>query len=134
MSGMQKWIGGAIKHPGKLSKLADKLGFEDKPFMKRSLREQKMILDACVDEYGYRSCLGSAMLLRNIPSISRDPRMRERAERLKDYLVSKYGAQPRRSNPRTSEWQAVPAILMHVNIGRAKLTATQVSQLTVETL
>ena len=131
-----KWISGAIKHPGKLSALARRLGFDDKPFMKRSFTEQKQIFDACVDEYGYRSCLGSAMLLRNLPAISRDARMRTRATAIKDYLVKKYGGPgsfgPRR-NPPDGEWDAIPAIFMHVHIGKATLTATQVTQLTMET-
>jgi hypothetical protein len=131
-----RWIGGAIKHPGKLSKLAEQLGFEKKPFMSRSLAEQKRILDACVEEYGYRSCLGSAMLLHNLPSISRSPPMRTRATALKDYLVTRYGGHGSfgpRSNPAHGEWNAVPAILMHVDISKAKLTATQITQLTLET-
>lgn len=131
-----KWIGTAIKHPGKLSRMADQLGFERKPFMARSLAEQKKILDACVEEYGYRSCLGSTMLLRNLPAISKSSRMRTRATALKDYLVRKYGGKGSfgpRSNPANGEWAAVPAILMHVDISKAKLTATQITQLTFET-
>lgn len=131
-----QWIGSAIKHPGKLSKLAAKLGFEKKPFMKRSFAEQKKVMDACVDEYGYRSCLGSAMLLRNLPSISRDPKMSARATALKDYLVRRHGGPgsfgPRR-NPPGGEWDAVPVLFMHVDIGKVRLTSRQVTELELET-
>lgn len=131
-----KFMGDAIKHPGKLSALADRLGFEKKPFMKRSFAQQKQILDACVDEYGYRSCLGSTLLLRNFPAIRDDPRMRARATGLKDYLVTKYGGPgsfgPRR-NPANGEWDAVPAILMHIDISKVTLTARQVTEIQLET-
>ena len=132
-----KWISGAIKHPGKLSKLAKRLGLDKKPFMKRSMAEQKKILDLCMVEYGYRSCLGSTLLLRNLPAIKADPRSRARATALKDYLVSRYGGPGSfgpRSNPPDGEWEAVPVVLMYVHIGKAKLTATQITQLTVETM
>lgn len=131
-----KWMKGAIKHPGKLSQLADKLGFDKKPFMKRSFAEQKKIFDACIDEYGYRSCLGSAMLLSNFPAIKYDPKRRDRATALKDYVKTKYGGPgsfgPRR-NPPDGEWDAIPAILMHVDIGKVKLHVRQLTELQLET-
>lgn len=132
-----KWIGTAIKHPGKLMQIADRMGFEKKPFMRRSMAEQKTILDACVAEYGYRSCLGSTMLLHNLPAIRNDSQMRTRATALKDYLVRTYGGRGAfgpRQNPAHGEWDAVPAILMHVDLSKARLTATQITQLTMETM
>lgn len=131
-----QWMSQAVRHPGKLSKLAAKLGFEKKPFMSRSLAEQKQILDACMHEYGYRSCLGSTMLLAQFPAIKRDPKMSRRAEALREYLVSKYGGPGSfgpRQNPPDGEWDAVPAILMHIDLGKVKLTSRQVTELELET-
>lgn len=131
-----RWIDGAIKHPGKLSKLAARMGLDDKPFMRRSFAEQKKILDACVGEYGYRSCLGSAMLMANLPAIRDDPRKSARAVALKDYLVKKYGGpgsfSPRR-NPPDGSWDAIPVIFVHLDLGNVRLTSRQVTELQLET-
>lgn len=128
--------GAAIIHSGKLHKLAEQMDFNAKPFLQRLPSEQHRILDACVEEYGYRSCLGSTMLLGNLPEVHRQPRTLSRVRFLTEYLVSKYGgseaAGPRR-NPPDGSWSAVPAILMHVDVGSTKLTMTQVTQLTMET-
>jgi hypothetical protein len=75
-----KWLAGAITRPGKLGGP----GFLSKP-----LKTQKQILDRCERQYGYRSCLGSVMILQRIPATA--ARFGPRLAQLKSYLVKKYG-------------------------------------------
>ena len=58
-------------------------------YLSKSDAERHKILDACVRKYGYRSCLGSVMVLRRPLSQRGNPKL------IKDrkYLVNKYGGQ-----------------------------------------
>lgn len=76
----QKWLAGAITRPGKLGGA----GFLSKP-----VKTQKGILDRCERQYGYRSCLGSVMVLQRIPHTQ--AKWGKRLAQLKGYLVKKYG-------------------------------------------
>ena len=60
-----------------------------KGFLTKPAREQHKLLDGCVKKYGYRSCLGSVMVLnrnREIKSLHG-----KKIDSLKNYLRKKYG-------------------------------------------
>jgi hypothetical protein len=71
-------------------------GYTSKPAKKRH-----KILEACVDEYGYRSCLGSVMVLLKNSEIS--AKVRKTLTSDKEWLMKKYGGPgsfgPRSGNP-----------------------------------
>jgi hypothetical protein len=102
----KKWLSAAIRRKGKLG---------GKGFLSKSRAEQKRILDRCVDEYGYRSCLGSVMVLERIPATQ--AKHGRTLATLRRYLGKTYGgsgsfAAPRRrralANP--GEFTFVPEI------------------------
>lgn len=92
----KKWIGKAITRPGKLGGAG---------FLSKSKAAQEKILRGCVAEYGYRSCLGSVMILERIPDIQN--RWGIRLAGLRHFLVRNFGGPgsfgPRR-NPDDPEW------------------------------
>lgn len=63
-----------------------KLGGRD--FLTKSIAEQHRLLDNCVRNYGYKSCLGSVQVLSRSRSIKR--RHGPKINSLKHYLMSKY--------------------------------------------
>jgi hypothetical protein len=75
----RKWVADAITRPGKLG---------GKGFVTKPVKTQKQILDRCIKGYGYRSCLGSVMILERLPA---NERHFTRLAGLRNYLVSKYG-------------------------------------------
>ncbi len=111
-------------HPGRLAAMDRKMRFDQKTFLSRTAAEQKRIVDACVAEYGYRSCLGSLMALRNAEGLPMS---------LESYLVRKHGSTRARFG-RGVEWEAIPAILMHVPPGQVRLTKDQAEVLSAETV
>ena len=74
------WIGKAITRPGKLGGAG---------FLSKSKAAQEKILRGCVTEYGYRSCLGSVMILERIPDIQN--RWGARLAGLRHFLVRNFG-------------------------------------------
>jgi len=76
----KKWIGKAITRPGKLGGAG---------FLSKSKVAQEQILRGCVAEYGYRSCLGSVMILERIPDIQN--RWGTRLAGLRHFLVRNFG-------------------------------------------
>lgn len=72
----QQWI----TRPGKLGGIG---------FLSKSPQVQHRLLNKCVDEYGYRSCLGSLMVLNRNRSIKR--RHGKKIDKLKNWLKMKYG-------------------------------------------
>lgn len=58
-------------------------------FLSRPFSEQKAILDRCVPEWGYRSCLGSIMVLERNRAVQ--AAHGKVLKRLRDYLVETYG-------------------------------------------
>jgi hypothetical protein len=76
----QLWIGRAIRREGKLGGT----GYTGRPWS-----ERKPILDACVQQYGYRSCLGSIQVLLNLGTAGRTAT--DVLEHDKEYLVTTYG-------------------------------------------
>jgi len=74
------WIGKAITRPGKLGGAG---------FLSKSKAAQEKILRGCVAEYGYRSCLGSVMILERIPDIQN--RWGARLAGLRHFLVRNFG-------------------------------------------
>jgi hypothetical protein len=117
----KRWAKKAVKRPGKLG---------GKGFMSKPFAEQKKILRRCVREYGYRSCLGSIMFIHNI---NKDPKIRAKAKKLKDWLVREYGGSYNtRKNPPDGSWEAVPILLVeYVGYGLAavRLTDAQAREL-----
>jgi len=77
-----KWMAKAITRPGKLG---------GKGFLSKPRDTQKKILRKCVDHYGYRSCLGSVMILERVPSV-RAGHGRTLAM-LRKFLVKDYGGE-----------------------------------------
>lgn len=75
-------------------------GFLSRPFI-----EQRAVLDNCVAEYGYRSCLGSILALERNGVIQR--RYSAILTRLRRYLVETYG---RGVTERVAATDAVPAL------------------------
>jgi hypothetical protein len=69
-----------VTRPGKLG---------GKGFLTKPKREQQRLLDACVEEYGYRSCLGSITALERSTSIQ--SKYGKTLTRLRDYLRETYG-------------------------------------------
>lgn len=67
-------------------------GYTDK-----TQKERRKILDRCVKEYGYRSCLGSIMVLLRSTELHKDTR--KKLEKDKKYLMDKYGGPGSFSNP-----------------------------------
>lgn len=114
--GDARWIQHAIRHPGKLGGA----GFLDRP-----LREQQQILDACVDEYGARSCMGSIMLLERIQPAGR----RERLAELHRYLSQHPGRGLRRNPDDDGQWAAIPLVCVPHEIEGVTLTRAQVTEL-----
>lgn len=118
----RKWIGKAITRPGKLG---------GKGFVSKPQAEQRKILRGCMRRHGYRSCLGSVMLLENV--LLRDPDQRGRMKKLRMWMVAAHRKNPgefARSNPRDGSWAAVPAIVVPFNIRTVTLTAVQLRELT----
>ena len=58
-------------------------------FLSKSSSEQYRLLDKCVREYGYRSCLGSVMVLQRSRAINSS--YGAKLNNLKNYLKRKYG-------------------------------------------
>lgn len=75
-----KWISKAITRPGKLG---------GKGFLSKPRDTQKKILRKCVDHYGYRSCLGSVMILERIPATQ--SKYGRTLATLRRFLVKDYG-------------------------------------------
>jgi hypothetical protein len=75
-SGSSQWI----TRPGKLG---------GPGFLSKSSKDQHRLLDKCVREYGYRSCLGSVMVLQRSRSIN--SKYGSKLNSLKNYLKRKYG-------------------------------------------
>jgi hypothetical protein len=73
--GYNKWI----TRPGKLG---------GRGFLSKSSTEQHRLLDKCVKEYGYKSCLGSVLVLNRSQSIRRS--YGTKIDKLKNYLQTKY--------------------------------------------
>jgi hypothetical protein len=121
--GAKKWIAKAITRPGKLG---------GKGFVSKPVAEQRQILDRCVRQYGYRSCLGSIMLLTNI---SKNPEHKERLTGLRQWLVAKYSPRKAayRRNPDDGSWSAVPAIVVPFNVRSVSLTRAQIEEITAYT-
>jgi hypothetical protein len=59
-------------------------------FLSKSSSEQHRLLNKCVKEYGYRSCLGSIMVLQRSRSINRAHG--SKLNSLKNYLKNKYSS------------------------------------------
>lgn len=76
----KKWLSKAITRKGKLGGA----GFLSKP-----VDTQKKILDRCVAQYGYRSCLGSVMVLERIPKT--EAKYGPRLKTLRSWMVKTYG-------------------------------------------
>ncbi len=123
----KKWIKGAIKRPGKLG---------GKGFMSKSVEQQHRILNGCVSRYGYRSCLGSVMLLHNINTGQK----RQRMVTLKNWLVREHGGpgsfkrNPSFDPPSKDDgsWDLVPELAEGMLVGNpstAKLDGAQVEEL-----
>jgi len=93
--GRELWIGRAIRRQGKLGGK----GYTTKPWS-----ERQPILDACVQQYGYRSCLSSIQVLLNIGTSGR--KATDALEHDKEYLVTTYGGEgsfgPRKGKRRAS--------------------------------
>ena len=83
----KQWVSQAITRPGKLG---------GKGFVTKPVATQKQILDRCIKGYGYRSCLGSVMILERLPA---NERHLTRLAGLRNYLVTRYGG-PGRFGPR----------------------------------
>jgi len=84
----KKWI----TRPGKLG---------GKGFLSRPLAAQHRILAHCVSEYGYRSCLGSVMVLERIHRT--EAKFGPRLRHLREWLVGEFGGPGSfgpRSNPK----------------------------------
>jgi hypothetical protein len=79
-SGNRRWISDAITRPGKLG---------GPGYTRRPWSERKQILEDCVVEYGYRSCLGSLQVLLNIGNMG--AKATEVIEHDRDWLVDNYG-------------------------------------------
>ena len=123
----KKWIKGAIKRPGKLG---------GKGFMSKSVDQQHRIMNSCVGRYGYRSCLGSVMLLHNINTGQK----RQRMVTLKNWLVREHGGpgsfkrNPSFDPPSKDDgsWDLVPELAEGMLVGNpstAKLDGAQVEEL-----
>jgi hypothetical protein len=76
----EKWLAGAITRKGKLG---------GKGFLSKPRETQKRILAKCQREYGYRSCLGSVMVLERIPETNR--KYGRTLAALRKWLVKEYG-------------------------------------------
>jgi hypothetical protein len=113
----KQWAKQAVKRPGKLG---------GKGFMSRPVSEQKSELDRCVRKYGYRSCLGSVMFLRNVSSSAAQ---KQKAQKLQKYLQDKYGERPSRKNPDDGTWVAVVEVLQGYRLSKVRLTPAQQQQL-----
>ncbi len=118
----RRWIADAIKRPGKLG---------GPGFLSRPPDEQLRILDRCRDEYGTRSCLGSVMLLERLAPA----RHRARLAVLHDYLKDSHrrGHTPT-PNPDDGGWDAIPIIIVPIDLRGASLTRAQVIELSELTL
>lgn len=86
----KKWLSKAITRKGKLGGA----GFLSKP-----VDTQKKILDRCVAQYGYRSCLGSVMVLERIPKT--EAKYGSRLKTLRTWMVKTYGG-PGSFGPRSN--------------------------------
>lgn len=75
-----RWIDQAIQREGKLGGP----GYSRKPWRKR-----KSILEGCMDEFGYMSCLRSLQILLNIDNMG--PEVRKVIEHDRDWMVANYG-------------------------------------------
>lgn len=58
-------------------------------FLSKAPPMQKVLLDQCVRKYGYRSCLGSIMVLQRSELL--EARYGRKLAELKQYILSKYG-------------------------------------------
>lgn len=95
----QDWI----KRPGKLG---------GRGFLSKSRVEQEGLLDKCVHRYGYRSCLGSVMVLERNNAIRRE--YKDVLESLREHLVRRYGGEGSfgpRINPDPGQWHLVPELV-----------------------
>ena len=74
-------------------------------YTKKSQKDRRAILEACVGEYGYRSCLGSLQVV--LRSSELEAKTRKRLTADKDWLVKKFGGPgsfgPRSGNPMNEE-------------------------------
>ncbi len=118
----RRWIADAIKHPGKLG---------GRGFLALPEAEQRRVLERCSHEYGSRSCLGSVMLLERIAPA----RHRARLARLHSYLAESHrrGYTPN-PNPDDGSWDAIPIIIVPIDLRGATLTRAQVAELEQLTL
>ncbi len=87
----KQWMGSAITRKGKLG---------GKGFLSRPVAEQHRILAGCVNEYGYRSCLGSVMVLERIPRTQ--AKYGRNLRNLRVWLVKTYGG-PGSFGPRAGQ-------------------------------
>lgn len=94
-SGEAKWI----QRKGKLGGAG---------YTEKSAASRHKILDACVKKYGYRSCLGSIMVLERDSEISSKAKAALKADRA--YLERKYGG-PGSFGPRKNPEMSVPDVL-----------------------
>ena len=60
-----------------------------KGYLSKSSSVQQRLLDRCVKEYGYRSCLGSIMVLNRSRKLKK--KYGAKLDKLKNYLKMKYG-------------------------------------------
>jgi hypothetical protein len=79
----KRWSKKAIKHPGKLG---------GPGFLRKPLAAQKRIMDKCVQDWGYKSCLGSLAFMANMPS---GRPFRSRIALLREHLVATHGGSQR---------------------------------------
>ena len=118
----KRWIQGAIKRPGSLGGK----GFMSKPYV-----QQQKLVSAKAKRYGYRSALGSVMLLRNVNTGAKRAKM----DKLKNWLVREYeGPKQKRKNPETDtgSWDAIPELFegqVVENPAKLELTDAQVREL-----
>ena len=71
-----------------------------KGFLSKSVSAQHRLLNKCVRGYGYRSCLGSVMVLNRNSVIRR--KHGAKIDKLKRYLMNKYGKSKSRKPKRKS--------------------------------
>lgn len=84
---MQRGGARKVKQPWIRPERAGKLGGEG--YLKKTAAERQRLLDRCVREWGYRSCLGSVMVLERSRVIKAKYGAKLRKDR--EYLRRKYG-------------------------------------------
>ncbi len=117
----ERWIQSAIKRPGSLG---------GKGFMSKPYAQQQKLVAAKANRYGYRSALGSVMLLHNINSGAKRAQM----AKLKNWLVREYSGEKMRNPAETDDgsWDAIPELFegqVVENPQKMELTDAQLAQL-----